>query len=816
MKYFSLLHAVTVASLLTACAINEARIVSPEPESAEPTVAKITGTSVIKVDENLAAILEQAEGQNSVQTKSESINGAFSELGAYKFERVFPDAGKYEERTRREGMHLFYTVEYDKSVSYTKAGEILSAVEGVTKVETPRKIKRRSIVPDDPYFKYQWDVYNDKSLNIYCSLNNSTIRYTNKGADLNLSEIWENYTTGDSRVIVNVVDGGVDIDHPDLEGVVIPGGKDGSKDFVENTYKITGDDHGTHVAGTIAAVRNNGIGVAGIAGGDYAAGVAGVKILSSQIFLEDYGASDSQTANALKWGADHGALISQNSWGYYADENEDGNVSSSELAAYKKETIPEYIRIAIDYFIKYAGCDNDGNQETGSMMKGGLVIFAAGNEDIDYDPICDYDAVISVSAGTAGYTKAYYSNYGSWIDICAPGGDGLDSWALSTSYFGDKDSQGNSRGQIYNLCDGSYTYMSGTSMACPHVSGVAALIVSYFGGVGYTNVQARKALLEGANSDIVADASKTGPWVDLKGSFDIGGKTSFIAPETVTDFSLTPLRKAMDISFAIPADPDEKRAAGVVMLMGTSKDRVSNSTANYPQSGVNRYVFETEENADAGDVVNTTISNLRHGTTYYVAFFAYDKSHNYSPMSEIKSGKTPDNHAPTLKETPSDLILYGIGSVKEFELGDIFVDEDEDELNFRVSTSDNNVVKITTSQGHAKLTANGKGETTMTFSADDGDKQTSITWRLLVKLDADDPVETYPNPVTTKLTISTEEEAETYVRIVSSSGKVVYESSSIFSGFDPLTVNTSDLSPGRYSVTIQYSGKTFHKTIVKV
>ena len=819
MKNLTLIAAVGTALTLTACTLNDNRLALTPDQVGQDAGKEVTatevghpGAAIIKVDESLGTLLEKAGKEGLVRTKSELVDDAFGKIGVYEFERVFPDAGEYEERTRREGLHLFYTVKYDKSVAATRAGEMLSAVDGIVKVETPHKIKRRSVVPNDPYFKYQWDMINDKSLDIFCSY--PSVPYTNKGADMNLAEVWEHYTTGDSRVIVNVVDGGVDINHPDLVGVVLPGGANGSKDFVGNSYRITPDDHGTHVAGTIAAVRNNGVGVSGVAGGDYAAGKQGVRIISSQIFKGNYGASDAQTANAVKWGADHGALISQNSWGWGADEDDDGIITEEELRNYKSEGIPEYLRAAIDYFIKYAGCDNSGNQKSDSMMKGGLVIFAAGNEDIDYDMVGSYDPVISVAAGTAGYTKAFYSNYGDWVDLIAPGGDGLDTQTLSSRYFGDKDSYGHSRGEIYNLQESTYTYMSGTSMACPHVSGAAALIVSAFGGPGFTNTEAKKALLDGANYQIV-QGKQVGGWVDVANSFRIAGHGSFVSPSIVRGISVEPGKKALIIKYEIPDDPDEDKAAGVICLISTHKDMVASSTATYTQSDVTRFVWETGD-AAVGDEVTKYVDGLRHGTTYYIGFIAYDKSNNYSDLSEIVSGTTLPNHAPFVKTTPADQIIYGLNSSMDFDLTDMFGDVDEDELNYQVSTSDHDVTQVYLTGRSVKVIARGAGVTSLTVRADDGDRQCSTKFQLMVKPNAADPVETYPNPITTKLTIRTEAEAETYVRIVSSTGKVVYEATKTFSGFNPLSIDTTDLAPGRYSVTVKYNGKVFHKTIVKV
>ena len=104
----------------------------------------------------------------------------------------------------------------------------------------------------------------------------------------------------------------------------------------------------------------------------------------------------------------------------------------------------------------------------------------------------------------------------------------------------------------------------------------------------------------------------------------------------------------------------------------------------------------------------------------------------------------------------------------------------------------------------------------LAVSASDGDKSTTCVIPVLVKVDKSDPVETYPSPVTTELSIRTETDAETYVSIMNSTGKTVYESTSIFSGFDPLVLDVAGLAPGRYYVTVRYGGKTYKKTIVKV
>ena len=102
------------------------------------------------------------------------------------------------------------------------------------------------------------------------------------------------------------------------------------------------------------------------------------------------------------------------------------------------------------------------------------------------------------------------------------------------------------------------------------------------------------------------------------------------------------------------------------------------------------------------------------------------------------------------------------------------------------------------------------------MTADDGDKTLEFSIPVLVKGDRNAPAETSPNPVSSQLSIITEEDAKTHVHITTSSGKTVYEVTKTFSGFDPLNVDMSALAPGRYGLVVTYNGKTYRKIIVKI
>jgi subtilisin family serine protease len=257
---------------------------------------------------------------------------------------------------------------------------------------------------------------------VYRSLawpSNDTLAQNQWGIPLtNIPAAWS-ITSGSSDVVVAVIDTGVDYNHPDLAQNMWtdPDGGYGYNFFNNNPNPMDFNSHGTHVAGTIAALRDNAIGVAGVA--------PEVRIMAIQFLGANGAGTLSGAINSIYYAINNGANVINASWG--------GGGNSSLLK--------EAIAAAGDAGI--------------------LFVAAAGNNATDnqvrptYPASFDLPNIISVAANNVQDSLAWFSNYGaSAVDIAAPGVGILSS------------------------VPGGYSYYSGTSMAAPHVAGVAALILS--------------------------------------------------------------------------------------------------------------------------------------------------------------------------------------------------------------------------------------------------------------------------------------------------------------------------------------------------
>lgn len=386
---------------------------------------------------------------------------------------------------------------------------------------------------------------------------------------MQVDQAWDVYEP-QAQTVVAVLDSGVDYNHPDLNGVLY---RDGNGTVVSynalNGTTNAADDqgHGTHCAGTVAAQINNGVGVAGVAGWNPV--IAGsddyVKVMPVKVLDSTGNGSDSSVANGIIWAADHGAKVISLSLGG----------AGSSTTTYN----------AINY----------------AWNKGCVVVAAAGNNGVStqFYPAA-YPNVISVGATDGSDTLASFSNYGSWVKVAAPG------VGIYSTYKG-----------------GGYASMNGTSMATPHVAGLAALIRSQNPGLSNTQV----------SNLILGNLDPYQPY---------SGRTLGASAGRVNAYrALLAARGATAPTGTAPAAPTNLRAT-------------ANSTYNYltwtGSPGATTYAVKRSNTSGSGYV---TIGNGISGTSYFDFTVSGGKTYYYVVTASNSAGESANSAQATAGTTVS-------------------------------------------------------------------------------------------------------------------------------------------------------------------
>ena len=530
-----LIYTFAIVALLSACTadLEDKQVVIAD---STPVSAKILngsrgcvkGSIIVRFNPSAESRLgECATRSGATRTGVRGVDALLDEVGGYSVEPIFIVTKKNREKVYAGGYHLWYELSFDESSDMEEVASRLAEVGEIERVQYVHRVKRvgapkvasanhMTAVPlirasynnpfNDTYAKYQWGIENIGSAGLV-SPALSEIPNAVAGADVNVVPAWK-LCAGDPSIIVAITDEGVQYDHEDLKNNMwineaelngtsgVDDDGNGYKDdvygfnFVLNKGNITWNasedtGHGTHVAGIVAAENNNGKGVCGIAGGSGTGD--GVKLMSIQIFSGKDGVTNSGMARAMQYAADNGALISQNSWGYTSADAEgypSYYLGPGNDKEYKQQLSSE--AAAMDYFVKNAGGED-------SPIDGGLLIFAAGNDTAPRPGYpAAYEPCVAVAAMSPSALPAYYTDHGPGTDIVAPGGESLYNNGEILSTIPAKFSESGKP---------NYGLMQGTSQACPHVSGVAALGLSYAKKLGkrYTAKEFRSMLLSATN-----------------------------------------------------------------------------------------------------------------------------------------------------------------------------------------------------------------------------------------------------------------------------------------------------------------------------
>jgi PKD repeat protein len=476
-------------------------------------------------------------------------------------------------------------------VTLAPGQDLERAIERLSKHADVERVERNYEVfahatPNDPKFSQLWALHN--------------IGQTGgtADADIDAPEAWD-VATGSTDVVVAVVDTGIDYTHPDLVANMwtnpgeVPGNgiDDDGNGYVDDVhgYDFRNRDgnpfddsgHGTHVAGTIAAAGDNGIGVVGVS---WRARLMAVKFLGAT-----GGGTTADAIRAITYAVDMGAVVINNSWG-------GGPYSQALLDAIRT-----------------------------TDAAGVLFVASAGNANSDNEILPTYPAsyavenLIAVAATDHADARASFSSWGaSSVHLAAPGVAILSTVpAVGTVGIADP--------SRYHLLDG-------TSMAAPHVSGAAALLLSHLPGLGGREIKRR--LMAG-----------TDPIASMAGLTVTGGRLNIanllssdtVAPAGVVDLAATTASaRRVSLSWTSPGGDG---GAGQASLYDLRRSLAPIAEEGF--EAATRVPFAPRP-APAGGGEALTVEGLEPATRYYFAVKTYDKAGNVSVISNVATADTAD------------------------------------------------------------------------------------------------------------------------------------------------------------------------------
>jgi subtilisin family serine protease len=460
-----------------------------------------------------------------------------------------------------EGLSRWFTVSVkdEQDLQKTLAA---CASSGLVEYAEPIYIYNVATTPNDPYYSTAgtWGQQYDDQWGL---------------KNIQAEKAW-NVSRGNNNVIVAVIDTGVDYTHPDLSANIWSNPNEVSGNGIDDDNNGYPDDamgwnfiddnnkpmdthgHGTHLSGIIAAVGNNGLGIAGVC---WQAKIMVLKALTDS----GSGASD-QLAQAIKYAVDNGARVINISWGGYGNSR--------------------LIQDALSYAYNH-NC---------------VIVAAAGNNNTNAERFFpgNYSQAITVAACDANDQRASFSNYGTNVDVSAPGVDILSLKAKGTD-MGRKET---------NIVGGEYYRASGTSMATPFVSGLAALIIA--SNRDLTNLEVEEKII--SSCDDLGTAGKDAYYgygrINASQALTLGRGEQV----RISDFKV----------YDTPSDDGDSinvtwTATASSVIKGYSIYYATEPFASITDEGVQVLL---DFPADDPQTDHCTIAGLQEGTGYYVAVVA--------------------------------------------------------------------------------------------------------------------------------------------------------------------------------------------------